>query len=634
MVEATQKNLDEGEGDAAAAARAALHAVATPVITTSLILVAIFLPVAALPGITGQLYQQFAVTISISVLLSSLVALTLAPALATLMLRKREGDDNSWLDKVFRPFNRGLEKLSNGYGSALDRLLDHRWVAFLFLAGIAVGTWLLFRAEPTGFVPTEDDGRIFVTFELPEAASNSRTLEIMDGIMAGLDSMPEIEHYTGIASLNTITFTERSNTGTVFVQLAPWSERDGEGQDIFSLVGRLNKKFGQIVDARVVVIPPPPIPGLGSTSGFSFILQNRSGNYTVQEFEQQLQSFLGRINGREEITGAFSFFTASTPSYQLTVNREQAKKLGVPLLNIYSTLQTYLGSRYINDFTLYGRNFRVVAQADTSYRRQIEDVKDYYVRNTAGTMVPLSNLVSYELKATAPLVSHYNLFRSASITGNPAPGFSSGQALAALREEAAKLPVDYGFEYSGISREQANRGNETLYTFLFSILLAFLTLVALYESWTVPFSVLLAAPIGVAGGLLTLYLLPMVNLNVYAQIGLITIIGLAAKNAILIVEYAKKRVETGQTIDEATREAARNRLRPILMTSATFIFGMIPLVLASGAGANSRRTIGFVVIGGLLAVTALAIFVVPAVYAQITSWAYSEEELEAFKEEE
>ena len=453
-------------------------------------------------------------------------------------------------------------------------------------------------------------------------------------MMQILDTIPEVRAYTAVASLNAITFTDRSNTGTIFVQLQPWGERTEGGQGIFATVGKFNQYFQRIVDARVVVIPPPPIPGLGSTSGFSFILKDRSGNATVSEFETTMNNFLGAINGREEINGAFSFFTAQAPSYELTVDRVRAEQLGVPLTNIYNTLQTYLGSRYINDFTLYGRTFRVVAQADTAYRAEIEDLSDYYVQNGEGRMVPLGNLISYELSNTAPLISHYNLFRSASITGNAAEGFSSGQVLDVLREEAAKLPEGYGFEFSGLSKEQAELGATTLYIFAFSIVLAFLILVALYESWTVPFSVLMAAPTGIFGALLTLWLLPDIDNNVYAQIGLITIVGLAAKNAILIVEFAKTNVESGMDINEATLSASTARLRPILMTSATFVFGMIPLALASGAGANSRQTIGYVVIGGLVAVTALAIFFVPVLYDRITRLAYSEEELKAFKQDE
>ena len=631
VVEAIQSKLEDGNLSVREATEAALDDVATPVITTSLILVAIFVPVAFITGLTGQLYQQFAITISVAVLLSSLVALTLAPALAVLLFKK-DRQQTPWLEKAFGPFNRGLDKLRRGYASGLDWTLKHYYLALAVLVGIIVATYILFQVEPTGFVPTEDEGRIFVTFELPEAAANSRTLEVMEEIMQVLDTVPEIESYTAVASLNAITFTERSNTGTIFVQLTPWGERKDEDQGIFALVGKLERYLGSVVDARVVIIPPAPIPGLGSTSGFSFILQDRSGEASIQEFETTMNEFIGRINQREEITGAFSFFTAQAPSYQLSVDRIRAKQLDVPLNSIYTTLSTYLGSAYINDFTLYGRTFRVVAQADTAYRAEIDDLADYYVENTQGTMVPMSNLVSYELGSTAPLISHYNLFRSASITGNAAEGFSSGQAIQALREEAGSLPSGYGYEFSGLSKEQVESGDTTVYIFIFSIVLAFLILVALYESWTVPFSVLMAAPTGIFGSLLTLWLLPDIDNNVYAQIGLITIVGLAAKNAILIVEFAKQNVESGQDIRDATVNASRARLRPILMTSATFIFGMIPLALASGAGANSRQTIGYVVIGGLLAVTLLAIFFVPVLYERITRLAYSQEELDGFKQ--
>ena len=635
VVEAIQAKMENEDLGPVEAAKAALADVGTPVITTSLVLVAIFTPVAFIPGLTGRLYQQFAVTISVSVLLSSLVALTLAPALASLLFRKKdegEDDEPTWVEKVFKLFNKGLEKLKNGYASLLERILKARWLALGALVGVLAATYFLFTLEPSGFIPTEDEGRIFVTFELPEGASNNRTLEVMEGMMTTLDSIEEIKAYTAVAGLNAITFTDRSNTGTIFVQLKDWSERTEEGQGLFALVGRLNQTFSSIVDARVIVIPPPPIPGLGSTSGFSFILQDRSGTSTVAEFEQTMNKFLGAINQRNEITGAFSFFTAQTPAYQLSIDREQAKKLGVPLPAIYNTIQTYLGSRYINDFTLYGRTFRVVAQADTSYRTEIADLDSYFVPNTEGVMVPLGSLISYDLSQAAPLISHYNLFRSASITGNASEGFSSGEVVTALREEADKLPRGYGYEFSGLTREQVKSGNTTLYIFGISILFAFLILTALFESWTVPFAVLMAAPLGVFGSIFTLWLLGDTDNNVYAQIGLITVIGLAAKNAILIVDYAKRNIEeNGQDILDATLEASKQRLRPILMTSASFIFGMIPLVFSSGAGANSRLTIGWTVIGGMLAVTALAIFFVPVLYSQITKLAYSEEELETLK---
>ncbi len=636
MVEAIQKNMDAEDLSPADAARRALKEMTAPIITTSLILVAVFLPVAFIPGLTGQLYQQFAITISVSVLLSSLVALSLAPALATVLFRKKdENEKKGWLDKVFGPFNRGLDKLKDGYGRFVGWTLGHRWVMLLALAVIGGLTYLLFLLEPTGFIPQEDNGRMIITYELPEGAANNRSLEVMKTIMVTLDSLEEISAYTGANNLNILSGTNRSNAGTIFIQLAPWGERKGDDQDVEALTGILNRKLADIVDARIVVIAPPAIPGLGSSSGFSFVLQDRGGKSTVSEFEATMNRFLGAVNQRPEIARAFSFFTAQTPSYELIVNRERAKQLGVPLNNLYSTIQTYLGSSYVNDFTLYGRTFRVVAQADTAYRTSITDLENYYVKNSNGTMLPLSNLVRYELTPTAPLISHYNLFRSADISGDAAPGFSSGQVLTALREEAGNLPTGFDYSFSGLSREQANSGNTTILIFGFSILMAFLILVALYESWTVPFAVLIAAPVGVFGALLLLWCLPTIDNNIYAQIGLITVIGLAAKNAILIVEFAKNNVEEeGMGVAEATVNAATSRLRPILMTSATFIFGMIPLALASGAGAASRQTIGWTVIGGMVAVTFLAILFVPVVYATITGWAYSQEELDSYREEE
>ncbi|MEJ7684401.1 MAG: efflux RND transporter permease subunit [Segetibacter sp.] len=340
-------------------------------------------------------------------------------------------------------------------------------------------------------------------------------------------------------------------------------------------------------------------------------------------------SFLGEANKRPELSRVFSFFTARTPGYQVNVDREKCKKLGISLADVYNTMQTYLGSRYINDFTLYGRNFRVVAQADTAYRANVENLNQYYVRNNTGQMIPLSTLISHRVTESAPLITHYNLFRTAEVNGNASEGHSSGEALDVLKDVAAKvLPADYGYEFSGLSREELNAGNSSTLIFCLSIVFVFLFLAALYESWSVPFSVLLAVPLGAFGAILTLTLLPKLNNNIYAQIGLITLIGLAAKNAILIVEFAKERVDGGMPVITATLEAVKLRLRPILMTSMAFILGVMPLAFATGAGAQARSTIGWTVLGGMLAATVLAIFIVPVLFALITKIAYGTKKLQ------
>ncbi|MBE7179079.1 MAG: efflux RND transporter permease subunit, partial [Mucilaginibacter polytrichastri] len=437
-------------------------------------------------------------------------------------------------------------------------------------------------------------------------------------------------HFAGLAGLNAINFSQKSNAGTIFCQLKPWDERDMKSTE---LAGVLQKKFAAIKEASIVVIPPPSIPGLGNTAGFSFILQEREAGGDIKDFDKQVQSFLGAINKRPEIAGAFTFFNAKTPNYYLSVDREKAKQLGVSLTDIFSTMQTYLGSRYINDFTLYGRNFRVVAQADTAFRKDIQNLKQYYVKNQAGTMVPLSTLVNYKLTESASIISHFNLFRSAEINGNAAPGYSSGDAIEALREVAAQsLPQGYGYEFSALSREEVAAGSSTTFIFSLSIIFVFLFLAALYESWSVPFSVLLAVPLGAFGAIVFLFFFPKLNNNVYAQIGLITLIGLAAKNAILIVEFAKDRLEQGMELVTATLQAVKLRLRPIVMTSLAFILGVLPLLLASGAGAEARKTLGATVIGGMLSATLLAIFIVPVLYVGITRLAYGRKKLNEIRE--
>jgi HAE1 family hydrophobic/amphiphilic exporter-1 len=399
-----------------------------------------------------------------------------------------------------------------------------------------------------------------------------------------------------------------------------------------SLVGKLQKAFAGLNDARIQVVQPPAIPGLGQSSGFTFEIQQRQTNDDVQAFDNVVQNFLAEANKRPEIGRAYSYFTAKTPAYRVEVDREKAKKLGVSVSTVYRTMQTYLGSQYVNDFIIYGRKFRVVAQADTSYRMDIKNLDKYYVRNTGGQLIPISTLMKTSVIENAPLISHFNLFRSVELNGSAKEGFSSSQANEALQDVANKvLPQGYSYEFAGLSREEINAGSSSVYIFMLSIGFVFLFLAALYESWSVPFSVLLSVPIGALGAILALTLFPYLTNNVYAQIGLITLIGLAAKNAILIVEFAKERVDKGEDLLESTIEAVRLRLRPILMTSLAFILGVFPLAIASGAGAVSRITIGRTVLGGMLAASSLAIFVVPVLYVGITRLAYGKKGLEELK---
>ncbi|WP_247234503.1 efflux RND transporter permease subunit [Telluribacter sp. SYSU D00476] len=629
VVEAVQHYIDEEGLSAKEATYKAMKDISGPVIAIALILAAVFVPVGFIPGIVGRLYQQFAITIAISVLISAFVALTLTPALCAMLLKPMKLDRESrGLNRFFYKFNEWFRSVTSRYSAGVQKSIRRAPLVLVGLVVMYVGTGLLFKTKPTGFIPMEDGGRLFITYELPQAASTGRSLETLTSIMKILDETPGINHYAGLGGLNVVTFASKSNSGTIFTQLTHWDERKGDSLTLDNIAADLRKRFAGLKEANVVVITPPAIPGLGRTGGFSFVLEQQESNDDIQAFEGVVQNFVAAANKRPEINGAFSFFTAKTPSYELTVDRARAKQLGVSISDVYSTMQTLLGSRYVNDFTLYGRNFRVVAQADTSFRSNIQELGNYYVRNQAGEMVPISAIVSHKVVESAPLISHYNLFRSTEINGNPAPGYSSGETIQALREVADEvLPVGYGYEFSGLSLEEINAGSSTVYIFGLSILFVFLFLAALYESWSVPFAVLLAVPIGAFGAILTLTFFPAISNNIYAQIGLLTLIGLAAKNAILIVEFAKERVDHGDSIWEGTLEAVRLRLRPIIMTSLAFILGVLPLALSSGAGAAARNTIGWTVLGGMLAATLLAIFIVPVLFALIAKVAYGRKSL-------
>ncbi len=628
VVEAVQHYIDKEGLTPAEASRKAMADISGPVVAIALILAAVFIPVGFIPGIVGKLYQQFAITIAISVLISAFVALSLTPALCSMFLKPSVvGKQAKGIGKFFGRFNDWLERTTGSYARWVRQCIKGTKYALILLVCIYAATIFMFRNKATGFIPTEDEGRVYVTFELPESSSTTRSLEVLDTMMVALQQTPGVAHFAALGGLNVVTFATKSNSGTVFVQLKPWDERTDKALQLNGLIASLQKRFAAIRDANVVVISPPAIPGLGQTGGFSFELEQHESTDDIKQFENVVRSFVAEANKRPELSRVFSFFTARTPGYQVDVDREECKKLGISIADVFNTLQTYLGSRYVNDFTIYGRNFHVVAQADTAYRADIENLSKYYVRNSRGDMIPLSTLIRSKVVENAPLITHFNLFRTAEINGVAASGYSSGQAIEALRDVAAQvLPSGYGYEFSGLTREEINAGNSTATIFTLSIVFVFLFLTALYESWSVPFAVLLAVPLGAFGAILTLTLIPSLSDNVYAQIGLVALIGLAAKNAILIVEFAKVRVDRGVSILSSTIEAVTLRLRPILMTSLAFIFGVSPLAFATGAGAQARSTIGWTVLGGMLSATMLAIFAVPVLFVTITRIAYRKDD--------
>jgi HAE1 family hydrophobic/amphiphilic exporter-1 len=629
VVEAVQHYMDDQHLSAKEATRRAMQDISGPVVAIALVLASVFVPVGFIPGIVGRLYQQFAITIAVSVLISAFVALSLTPALCSLFLKPTTLSQKSkGINLFFYQFNNWFKRTTNSYTNRVQQGVRYTRYIVVLLVCIILTTAYLLKSKPTAFIPNEDEGRVYITFELPEASSTARTVEVLHKMMTILQETKGVAHFAALAGLNVVTFSTKSNSGTIFCQFIPWSERKDKSLQLNELMNELRRRFAEIKEANILVIGPPAIPGLGTTGGFTFELEQHESNDDIKGFERTVMTFMGEANKRPEIARAFTFFNARTPGYQIAVDRNKCEKMGVNLTEVFSTLSTFLGSKYVNDFTIYNRNFRVVAQADTLYRDDIHRLDKYYIRNNQGQMLPLSTVITYKLNESAALISHFNLYRTAEFIGDAKPGFSTGQTIEALTDLAQKvLPAGYGYEFSGLSREEINAGSSAIYMFLLSIAFVYLFLSALYESWSIPLSVLLAVPLGVFGAILSLTMHSSLSNNIYAQIGLITLIGLAAKNSILIVEFAKERVDKGMELVSATIQAVRLRLRPILMTSFAFIFGVTPLALSSGAGTVARNTIGWTVMGGMLGATLLGIFIVPVLFVLITRLTFGKEKL-------
>jgi HAE1 family hydrophobic/amphiphilic exporter-1 len=626
VVEAVQHYMDHEGLSAPDATRKAMKDITAPVIAIALILAAVFIPVGFIPGMVGQLYQQFAITIAVSVLISAFIALSLTPALCSLLLTPMNlTEDSKGLNKFFFRFNTWFARVTNKYSNGVKWALKKAPLVMIILACIYVGTVGLFIKKPSGFIPNEDAGIFIMGATLPEGASAVRTDAFIKKITDSLQKQnPEIKNITSIGGINILNRSFKSNAATFFVQLKDWEEREA---DVATVLARVSKTFAGDKDGSVLAVTPPPIPGLGISGGFSLQIQEKQTG-DIKNFEAVVGKFLAAANQRPEIGMAYTLFNARTPNYQLHVDRDKVKKMGVSIGAVYSTISAYLGSSYVNDFTKYGRSFRVVTQADTNFRGSIDNLSQIYVNNSTGTPVPLSAFVSYKMTENASIINHYNLFRSIEISGSAKPGSSSGDALQALREVAAQtLPAGYDYSFSGLSLEETEAGNSTTLIFGLIVVFVFLLLAALYESWSVPFSILLAVPLGLFGAIFALTFLPKLDNNIYAQVGLITLIGLSAKNAILIVEFAKERVDWGMPLYDATIEAVKLRLRPIVMTSLAFILGVIPLIISHGAGAVSRQTIGWTVAAGMISATVFALFIVPVLYVLITKLAYGKKKL-------
>ncbi|MFO7727841.1 MAG: multidrug efflux RND transporter permease subunit [Desulfonatronovibrio sp.] len=615
VVEASQRNLDEEDMSPRDATIKAMDEVAGPVVANSLVLIAVFIPVAFLGGIAGQLYKQFALTLAVSVGISVFNALTLSPALAAMLLRsgKAKRGPLAWFSNMF---NRMFSAFTNGY-TATVRASIRGWFVTICILAVLFGVTLgLLRILPTGFVPPEDQGYFLVSVQLPPAASLQRTDTAMHKVEAYLDEVPGVSDYITLGGFNLLGAGVSSYAGTMFVILDPWEERQTPELSLNAILADLGKFFQTIDDGLGFGFSPPPIPGLGSTGGVEIQIQDRAGA-GVEELSKITDQFVAEAAKRPEVTSPFTSFSMDVPQLQMEIDREKAKNIGVGLDQVYSTLQAFLGGLYINDLNKYGRSYRVMLQAKPEYRAKPADIESFYVRNKDGNMVPLSTLVKITEIAGPDYISRFNVYPAISVTADAAEGFSSGELIAAMEETAAQvLPTGFGYEWTGLAQEEKESAGKYGPIFGLALLMVFLCLAALYESWAIPFAVLIALPLGALGAFSGQWLQGLDN-NVYAQIGLVMLIGLAAKNAVLIVEYAKMSHDKGSTVMDAALEAARIRFRPILMTSLAFIFGVLPLVLATGAGAAARHALGTSVFFGMIAATFLGVVFVPFLYVMI-----------------
>ena len=613
VVEAVTEIMDSRKLPAREATKEAMKEVAGPVIAIALVLISVFVPVSFLGGLTGQFYRQFALTLAVSVAISLIVALTLTPALCALLLKPTdESHFGGPLGRAFASFNRLFKRFSAHYtGSVRTRIRRGVQSMAVFLILGAAALWLVY-SRPTGFMPDEDQGYLIGLVTLPLGASLQRTEAVADAFGKQVRAQPEVENTFAITGLNLLTGTNSAYAATLFVNLKPWAKRGGAKHGALALAARLNRIGAGIKEANVIVFNPPPIPGIGTSGGFEFMLEDRSGG-DLQKFAGVLNDFLARANKRPELQRVYTQFNTRTPQIEFVLDRERAKTLGVSISSIFASLQTFLGGSYVNDFNLFGRTYKVTAQAEAQARAQPDSVNGLYVRTAAGDMVPLSTLVTIKPKVGPEYIERYDVFRAVTINGSPAPGYSSGQATKAMEELARDLPSGYGYDWTGTTYQEKISSGQSGAIFGMALVFVFLVLAALYESWAVPFAVLLCIPFAVLGAYGGLALRGMQN-DIYAQIGLVMLIGLAAKNAILIVEFAKLEYERGTPLVEASIAGARLRLRPILMTSFAFIFGSLPLAIATGAGASARRVLGTAVVFGMSAATLIGIFLIPVFY--------------------
>ncbi len=631
VVEAVQVNLQKGMNSREATIHA-MKEVTAPVIATTLVLVAVFIPVASMGGITGRLYQQFAITVAVSVVFSSLNALTLSPALCALLLRKPKPVKGP-LGWFFAKFNLGFDKTTVGYMKFTNVLTRKLKRGVVFIVILTASIVVIGKFVPGGFVPEEDQGYLYVSMNLPGAASLQRSDAVMAKVESIIKQFEEIEYVSTVSGYNLLSASMSTNWGMGFLTLRDWKERDVTALE---LAKKLNAAFYMnIPEAQVFAFGPPAIPGLGTGGGFTMMLQDKGGN-TIDYLSDQTIKFIAAANERPEIGNVFTSFQAGTPQRSVEINRDKVLKSGVALNDLYTTISAFLGGAYVNDFNRFGRLYKAYVQAEPEYRQSEDQLNLFFVKNNLGEDIPLSSLVSVSKISGPEFTYRYNLYRSVELSGTPAPGYSSTQALNALEEVAAEvLPFDMGYEWSNMSYQEKSASGSGNVVFLFALLFVFLILAAQYESWSLPFSILLGTPFAVFGAMLFLmiarFFSPTFENNVFTQISLVMLIAMAAKNAILIVEFAKQKFDEGMSLVEAARESARLRFRPILMTAFSFILGIFPLVLASGAGAEARKVMGMALLGGMSMATLLGVFFYPMLFVLVGKLGRYEQKRDAQK---